>query len=107
MKLNPLCQCHVPGRKRGVARNAELGHNLAAAPANAQKRGHRFPDRPPRALTNNEAERIAYGQSQGKKVSGCFRAVRGAEIFCCLRTVTCTAAAGLVVTNPDETVKIS
>jgi len=26
-----------------------------------------------------------------QKVSGCFRVVRGAEIFGCLRTVTCTA----------------
>jgi len=51
----------------------------------------RFLTDPNAPFTNNEAERDLRMGKVRQKVSGCFRVVRGAEIFCSLRTVTCTA----------------
>ena len=51
----------------------------------------RFLTDPNVPFTNNEAERDLRMGKVRQKVSGCFCVVRGAEIFCNLRTVTCTA----------------
>ncbi|MBT7908387.1 MAG: transposase, partial [Marinovum sp.] len=51
----------------------------------------RFLMEPNVPFTNNEAERDLRMGKVRQKVSGCFRIVRGAEVFCTLRTGTCTA----------------
>ncbi len=67
------------------------GHNLALRLQKRKTEVIRFLVEPNVPFTNNEAERDLRMGKVRQKVSGCFRVLRGAEIFCTLRTVTCTA----------------
>ena len=67
------------------------GHNLALRLQKRKTGVIRFLVEPNVPFTNNEAERDLRMNKVRQKVSGCFRVLRGAEIFCTLRTVTCTA----------------
>jgi transposase len=67
------------------------GHNLALRLQKRKTEAIRFMIEPNVPFTNNEAERDLRMGKVRQKVSGCFRVVRGAEVFCTLRTVTCTA----------------
>jgi len=67
------------------------GHNFALRLQKRKTEVTRFLMEPNVPFTNNEAERDLRMGKVRQKVSGCFRIVRGAEVFCTLRTVTCTA----------------
>jgi transposase len=67
------------------------GHNFALRLQKRKTEVTCFLMEPNVPFTNNEAERDLRMGKVRQKVSGCFRIVRGAEVFCTLRTVTCTA----------------
>ena len=77
-------------RRRGRPKR-RTGHNLALRLQKRKIETTRFMSEPNVPFTNNEAERDLRMGKVRQKVSGCFRVVRGAEVFCTLRTVTCTA----------------
>ena len=77
-------------RRRGRLKR-RTGHNLALRLQKRKAEATRFLSEPNVPFTNNEAERDLRMGKVRQKVSGCFRVVRGAEVFCTLRTVTCTA----------------
>ena len=76
-------------RRRGRPKR-RTGHNLALRLQKRKTEATRFLSEPNVPFTNNEAERDLRMGKVRQKVSGCFRVVRGAEVFCTLRTVTCT-----------------
>jgi len=86
----PLQTISKAGKRRGRPKR-RTGHNLALRLQKRKAEVIRFLTDPNAPFTNNEAERDLRMGKVRQKVSGCFRTVRGAEIFCCLRTVTCTA----------------
>jgi transposase len=86
----PLQTISKAGKRRGRPKR-RTGHNLALRLQKRKAEAIRFLTDPKVPFTNNEAERDLRMGKVRQKVSGCFRVVRGAEIFCSLRTVTCTA----------------
>ena len=86
----PLQTISKAGKRRGRPKR-RTGHNLALRLQKRKAEVIRFLTDPNAPFTNNEAERDLRMGKVRQKVSGCFRTVRGAEIFYCLRTVTCTA----------------
>ena len=78
------------GKRRGRPKR-RTGHNLALRLQKRKAEVVRFLTNAKAPFTNNEAERDLRMGKVRQKVSGCFRVVKGAEIFCTLRTVTCTA----------------
>lgn len=77
-------------KRRGRPKR-RTGHNLALRLQKRKAEVIRFLTNPNVPFTNNEAERDLRMGKVRQKVSGCFRVRTGAEIFCNLRTVTCTA----------------
>jgi len=77
-------------RRRGRPKR-RTGHNLALRLQKRKIEAIRFLTDPNIPFTNNEAERDLRMGKVRQKVSGCFRTMQGAEVFCSLRTVTCTA----------------
>ena len=90
-EAQPPLQTIPDAVKRRGRPKRRTGHNLALRLQKRKAEVIRFLTDPNVPFTNNEAERDLRMGKVRQKVSGCFRAVRGAEIFCCLRTVTCTA----------------
>ncbi len=86
----PLQTISNAGKRRGRPKR-RTGHNLALRLQKRKNEVIRFLSEPNVPFTNNEAERDLRMGKVRQKVSGCFRVVRGGEIFCTLRTVTCTA----------------
>ena len=86
----PLQTISNAGKRRGRPKR-RTGHNLALRLQKRKAEVIRFLTEPNVPFTNNEAERDLRMGKVRQKVSGCFRVVRGGEIFCTLRTVTCTA----------------
>jgi transposase len=86
----PLQAMSKAGKRRGRPKR-RTGHNLALRLQMRKSEVIRFLTEPHAPFTNNEAERDLRMGKVRQKISGCFRVVRGAEIFCTLRTVTCTA----------------
>jgi transposase len=86
----PLQTISKAGKRRGRPKR-RTGHNLALRLQKRKGEVMRFLTEPNAPFTNNEAERDLRMGKVRQKVSGCFRVVSGAEIFCRLRTVTCTA----------------
>jgi transposase len=86
----PLQTISNAGIRRGRPKR-RTGHNLALRLQKRKAEVIRFLTEPNVPFTNNEAERDLRMGKVRQKVSGCFRVVRGGEIFCTLRTVTCTA----------------
>ena len=86
----PLQAISKAGKRRGRPKR-RTGHNLALRLQTRKSEVMRFVTEPHAPFTNNEAERDLRMGKVRQKISGCFRAVSGAEIFCTLRTVTCTA----------------
>jgi transposase len=82
---------HVAVSLRGRRPKRRTGHNLALRLQTRKSEVMRFVTEPHAPFTNNEAERDLRMGKVRQKISGCFRVVSGAEIFCTLRTVTCTA----------------
>ncbi len=77
-------------KRRGRPKR-RTGHNLALRLQKRKTEVIRFLVETNVPFTNNEAERDLRMGKVRQKVSGCFRAKRGAEVFCTLRSVTCTA----------------
>jgi transposase len=77
-------------KRRGRPKR-RTGHNLALRLQKRKAEVIRFLTNSNVPFTNNEAERDLRMGKVRQKVSGCFRVRTGAEIFCNLRTVTCTA----------------
>jgi len=90
-EAQPPLQTIPDAVKRRGRPKRRTGHNLALRLQKRKAEVIRFLTDPNVPFTNNEAERDLRMGKVRQKVSGCFRAVRGAEIFCSLRTVTCTA----------------
>ena len=86
----PLQTISKAGKRRGRPKR-RTGHNLALRLQTRKSEVIRFLTEPNAPFTNNEAERDLRMGKVRQKISGCFRVVSGAEIFCTLRTVTCTA----------------
>jgi len=90
-EAQPPLQTVSDAVKRRGRPKRRTGHNLALRLQKRKAEVIRFLTDPNVPFTNNEAERDLRMGKVRQKVSGCFRVVRGAEIFCSLRTVTCTA----------------
>jgi transposase len=90
-EAQPPLQTVSDAVKRRGRPKRRTGHNLALRLQKRKAEVIRFLTDPKVPFTNNEAERDLRMGKVRQKVSGCFRVVRGAEIFCSLRTVTCTA----------------
>jgi len=86
----PLQAISKAGKRRGRPKR-RTGHNLALRLQTRKSEVLRFLTEPDAPFTDNEAERDLHMGKVRQKISGCFRIVSGAEIFCTLRTVTCTA----------------
>jgi transposase len=90
-EAQPPLQTISDAVKRRGRPKRRTGHNLALRLQKRKTEVIRFLTDPNAPFTNNEAERDLRMGKVRQKVSGCFRIVRGAEIFCSLRTVTATA----------------
>ena len=90
-EAQPPLQTISDAVKRRGRPKRRTGHNLALRLQKRKAEVIRFLTDPNAPFTNNEAERDLRMGKVRQKISGCFRVVRGAEIFCSLRTVTCTA----------------
>jgi transposase len=90
-EAQPPVQTISKAVKRRGRPKRRTGHNLALRRQKRKTEVIRFLMEPNVPFTNNEAERDLRMGKVRQKVSGCFRVMRGAEIFCTLRTVTCTA----------------
>jgi len=90
-EAQPPLQPNPDAKKRRGRPKRRTGHNFALRLQKRKTEVIRFLIEPNVPFTNNEAERDLRMGKVRQKVSGCFRVVRGAEIFCILRTVTCTA----------------
>lgn len=86
----PVQAISKAGKRRGRPKR-RTGHNLALRLQKRKTEVIRFLLETNVPFTNNEAERDLRMGKVRQKVSGCFRAMSGAEVFCTLRTVTCTA----------------
>ena len=90
-EAQPPLQPNPDAKKRRGRPKRRTGHNFALRLQKRKTEVIRFLFKSNVPFTNNEAERDLRMCKVRQKVSGCFRVVRGAEIFCILRTVTCTA----------------
>jgi transposase len=90
-EAQPPLQTISDAVKRRGRPKRRTGHNLALRLQKRKTEVIRFLTDPNAPFTNNEAERDLRMGKVRQKISGCFRVVSGAEIFCTLRTVTCTA----------------
>jgi len=86
----PVQAISKAGKRRGRPKR-RTGHNLALRLQKRKTEVIRFLVETNVPFTNNEAERDLRMGKVRQKVSGCFRAMSGAEVFCTLRTVTCSA----------------
>ena len=87
----PALSSSQTGKKRRGRPKRRTGHNLALRLQNFKTEVLRFLVNPNVPFTNNEAERDLRMGKVRQKVSGCFRTLRGAEVFCILRTIVNTA----------------
>ena len=87
----PALSSAQTGKKRRGRPKRRTGHNLALRLQDFKTEVLRFLVDPNVPFTNNEAERDLRMGKVRQKVSGCFRTLRGAEVFCILRTVVNTA----------------
>ena len=90
-EAQPPLQINPDTKKRRGRPKRRTGHNLALRLQKRKPEVMRFLTDPNAPFTNNEAERDLRMGKVRQKVSGCFRAMQGAETFCSLRTVTGTA----------------
>ncbi len=90
-EARPPVQAISKAAKRRGRPKRKTGHNLALRLQKRKTEVMRFPDEGNVPFTDNEAERDLRMGKVRQKVSGCFRTMTGAGIFCTLRTVTCTA----------------
>ena len=90
-EAQPPLQINPDPKKRRGRPKRRTGHNLALRLQKRKPEVMRFLTEPNAPFTNNEAERDLRMGKVRQKVSGCFRAMQGAETFCSLRSVTCTA----------------
>jgi transposase len=90
-EVQPPVQAISKAVKRRGRPKRRTGHNLALRLQKRKTEVIRFLVETNVPFTNNEAERDLRMGKVRQKVSGCFRAMRGAEVFCTLRSVTCTA----------------
>lgn len=72
-------QIPLSGRKK------RIGHNLVLRLANYKNAVLRFLTTPDVPFTNNQAEQDIRMMKVKQKISGCFRTMLGAEIFCTIR----------------------